>query len=271
MHNEAKRHAALLKLLAKSPLTEIRGIISPSNVGGSRHRGERSWSLHVPLIAWRTPDRPISRKELTARKPVAESAIARIQKRLPPYSLVRFRARLAETNPLRSPQALIVGPISQIRDAELARVARQLSAPVTFKHTTLGIFTLDRGVDWFEAAPKWGSSRIRLHLSPTDQPSLDKALAAAAALFKAQKSWHRRLTDYAAPRLLKEYNKVWRLEDEPSLSEPRLRRLMALESISIGPRGDFEFWLKDGDLFGGHSIVIRGSMKSGPKSVGLEG
>lgn len=38
---------------------------------------------------------------------------------------------------------------------------------------------------------------------------------------------------------------------------------MKLESISIQPNGEFEFWHNDGDLFYGHSIQISGSLEKG--------
>ena len=46
---------------------------------------------------------------------------------------------------------------------------------------------------------------------------------------------------------------------------------MKLETISVHQEEDFEFCFKDGDLFWGHAILVRGNLKKGIENAEIAG
>jgi len=46
---------------------------------------------------------------------------------------------------------------------------------------------------------------------------------------------------------------------------------MTLRSITLEQGGVFEFWHDDGDMFGGHSIMVRGTLQDGPTDADIPG
>src|ERR1700722_6846217 len=80
-----------------------------------------------------------------------------------------------------------------------------------------------------------------------------------------------RVKDYAALRLLALRNDAWSDEGEPPLESDEFKDRMRLESITVHPDGDFEYWYNDGDLFWGHAIHVSGSLAAGPTGADTPG
>jgi hypothetical protein len=134
-----------------------------------------------------------------------------------------------------------------------------------------GELQFDPDVDWFEASSTWNGNEIRL-VFPVDEDTLqDNALASAEALWSAQAKWNSEIETFASEGLLEIKNNEWRDDDEPKLTAAQFLDRLTLETISIASDGDFEFWYNDGDLFGGHSIVVRGNLELGLMEVCTEG
>ena len=66
-------------------------------------------------------------------------------------------------------------------------------------------------------------------------------------------------------------NETWLEEGESPFSAEKFKSRMMLQSISIYPNGDIEFWHDDGDLFWGHSIQISGSLDEGLSEADIPG
>jgi hypothetical protein len=135
----------------------------------------------------------------------------------------------------------------------------------------LGVFVLDRSVNWFEGTPLWNGRRISLDLKVGEHADVKTSLQVARELWKLEKTWNAKVLDYAASKLLKLKNDSWLSDGEASLSAGEFKKKMTLESITVSPNGDFEFWFNDGDLFWGHSIMVSGSLKDGFKDAGIHG
>jgi hypothetical protein len=90
-------------------------------------------------------------------------------------------------------------------------------------------------------------------------------------LWDSRESWSDRIANYATTKLLGLKNKTWLGEDETELSAEQFRSKMKLESISMEPNGDFEFWFDDGDLFWGHAIRVSGNLSDGPTDAEIAG
>jgi len=78
-----------------------------------------------------------------------------------------------------------------------------------------------------------------------------------------------RVKDSAVQELLPLKNDAWLGDDETEFSPEEFKSKMTLQSISIHPDGDFDFWHDDGDLFWGHSIQVSGSLADGPTAADI--
>jgi hypothetical protein len=134
-----------------------------------------------------------------------------------------------------------------------------------------GELTLDSAFDWFEGSANWNGTTIRL-VFPVDEETLDdKALESAQALWVDQVKWKQSIESFATEGLLGIKNDAWIEEDEAEVTAEEFVSRITLEMISVASEGDFEFWYNDGDLFFGHSIVVRGNLELGPIEVCTEG
>jgi hypothetical protein len=263
----------LMQALGKAPVVELLGVVDASGVAGAQAPPEPRWMLVFSLAAWRVVGQPVQRRELAVRKLVAKESITEAMKRVQPLAVVRLRARVAEENVEGKPHAMLERFVdTAASDAELEQVAEELGAQVTFEDPHFGTFTLDRRVRWFETKTTWKSRPITLALREDEAGLVRQAALHAKRLWDAEASWDRRIIDYATSELLALCNESWRENPEaPPISGAEFARRIAMESIDLDATGDFAFWLKDGDLFAGHMIEVRGTLNDGPTSAGISG
>ena len=88
---------------------------------------------------------------------------------------------------------------------------------------------------------------------------------------EAMEQWASKVNDYAAGQLLELKNDNWLDEDESAISREDFLGRMQLNSITVHPEGEFEFWHDDGDLFWGHSILVSGSFTDGITHADIAG
>jgi hypothetical protein len=139
------------------------------------------------------------------------------------------------------------------------------------RHERFGELTFDPRVGWYEASTTWSGAPVRLNLVAEDDEALNAALAHAVELWNDQPGWTARVRDRAVDELLGLKNGTWLEEDEDEVSREAFVGRMVLQSISVHPEGEFEFWHDDGDLFWGHSIQVSGNLQEGPTDAGIAG
>jgi len=64
------------------------------------------------------------------------------------------------------------------------------------------------------------------------------------------------IRDYCADNLLELYNEDWRDPEEEKITTEEFKDKLELESIAIDDDGGLEISFRDGDLFGGHWLVV---------------
>lgn len=265
------RWKRLFEELAAAPVVEVLGVVGPGGVSGCANQDE-SWTLQFSFDAWRIGKAELQTKELTICRKGRHEDFDTFRPLIRPDTTLRIRARVAEHSIFGTPHALldsVIGPDTS--DQELNDRAKQLRKPVTYKDTILGTFTLDRVVNWFTAETVWDGNPISLNLEAKEPADIEKALTTAHSLWQAHQQWDQRVRDYAVRELLALKNENWLEEGELELTADQFKARMKLEAISVDPSGSFEFWHNDGDLFWGHSILIRGNLSEGPSDAGIVG
>jgi hypothetical protein len=235
---------------------------------------ETLWTLRFSFSVWRRAGGGIEEREVSLRKPnLSDAELRRMMKSIKPYDVLRARVRFAETADAAGRlQAELTGvPEKESSDAELNARAEQLRRPVTVDHPFFGTFTLDRARNWYEVDFPWNSRNVHLYLSRGGCEDEQELFGTARSLWKQQKTWDKRIRDYAAAELLDLKNDLWRGDGEKEFNPAAFKGRMALEAIEVRPGGKFEFTYDDGNLFWGHVIQVRGTLAEGPTHAGIAG
>jgi hypothetical protein len=269
---EAKaRSNRLFAQFERAQPCEVVGVVAPGGPGMSQSQGEDFWTLVIGLDRWRVRGQQVRAESLTLRQRGSEGALDRLRKTTKPYSVLRMRAGIVETNEFGSPQGELLEIIGPDDDAELHARAAELRAPAVHHDPQFGALTLDRSVDWYSGETRWNEETIEVNFEATSPEELKSGIDVARALWTEQASWNDRVRAFAVERLLDLKNGNWVDEEEGPISSETFLSRMKLRSITIRPNGAFEFWHDDGDLFFGHSIMVSGSLADGLQDVDIPG
>lgn len=248
----------------------IIGVLGPMAIGGFSSGKTTKWCMSLELLCWRVKGEALNDTPLRVYKEgVTSSALDAYQRKLHPYDIVALRGVLRKKR--GSTYCDLVRFVRPSRDEEMAECAKSLQAPIKLKDDFFGTLTYDRGLQQYECKAGWNGKRVRVSFRVEQEKDLRSILELARRLWKAQKSWDKRVRDFAVARLLPLKNECWLDDYERKVTSKRFRDRMKLESIAIYPDGEFEFWHDDGDLFWGHSILVSGSLRKGPTSADIPG
>ncbi|CAJ0716673.1 hypothetical protein LMG6871_01873 [Ralstonia edaphis] len=258
-----QRSEQLYDRLLIAPEVELTVVVGPSGASSATFRGQPFWTLSCAVEGWRLGALPVDRRILMIRRRGQREELVAFREQLTPYSVLRIRARLLD-EPGSDPQALFEEVLGEeALDAELTSLARELQLPVVYEDVALGSFELDRRLNWFSGSVRWGTSSIGLNLVADEHGQITNSLGGARQLWANQLVWTEKVRDFAASRLLDLKNGSWLDDDEAPLAASDFVRKVSIQSVVVDADGACEFWLDDGALFWGHSIVVRGSLSEG--------
>jgi hypothetical protein len=244
----------------------VEGVVSAASGGGWCGPND-GYDIHcIEFAAWRRRGGSLIARELTLLRPVPPMIRnglpdeKKIFDQLPAYSTQRLSVLLSQCE-TRAVVAKVL-KISRPDETLLAYVER-LRKPVVVSTKQFGDLTLDPSVGWFAGKKKWGRNEIELHVQPDNKRRVDAALKTATSLWSNQAAWQRKVEEFAVKELLALKNEDWLGDSETKVTAKEFKKRMKLVSINVAGNGRFEFWHEDGDLFWGHSILIRGNLKKG--------
>ena len=254
--NLLKRSGQLYDKLLNQPVVELTVLVGPSGGGASNSRGEALWTMTCSVVAWRSGQQPVDRRDLTLRRRDERAAVDAYLRQFAAYTIHRIQVRLLD-EPGQSPSALLEAILqSHAGDAELTSIARQLQKLVVYEDSELGAFTLDRRLGWYAGKVPWGRGVVEVNLSVDDNGEISDPLEVARDLWKNQAVWTEKVCRFAAVQLLDVLNDNWLSSDEAALSADEFANRVSIESFVVQASGECEFYLHDGGLFVGHSIVV---------------
>lgn len=248
----------------KRASVDVVGIVDSSGPGGGRSGDEKKWTFALSLVCWRISSGPLQNRELILRQKVSDEQMDKLMDAVEADTVVRLKAFVNEAESM--------GELSKIigiedSDAELNERLKVILTPIVLHDEEWGQFVYDR-ISSFRGVAKWGSKRIKLALDASKVTQAKRALAKISEIWKAQKEWDRRLRECAVANLLELKNDNWCDEDDEGepieITPKQFMRRMTLETVVASPKGTFEFWYDDGDLFFGHAIRVTGSLAKGP-------
>ena len=244
----------------------VQGVVSAGGQGGW-HDDDDDYKVHCfSFDAWREPGKPVLKRYLTILRPVPRDAD--YSEDFPEYSVQRISVYLS-TDGMRAVFEKALRMDSP--DDELATIATELQQPVIVSTERFGDLVLDRSMDWFEGETEWNGQAVEVTLPEHDDKPDEDALKTAHALWSDEEKWNQRIEDYAVRELLDLRNDSWREDDDPELTAEAFIARMTLTMVSISYDGGFEFWYDDGEMFGGHTIMVSGTLADGPTDAGIHG
>ena len=245
------------------------GVVSPRNDGGGvQSAGEEHWLFSFAISPWRDSNGLIHETELIVRKDkITQLEMRNLMSNTKALNIVKLNVKSKGNISKSENQPAELLEILEIvyDDVELNRLAKELQIPVILTDSFFGKFTLDRRVDWWETKYKWKEKEISLNVS-AETEEIEKVIEYAKLVCLNQNVWTEKIELCAVKNLLDVKNSSWLEEDELDLTEDEFRRRLTLESIIVKDLGDIEFWFNDGDLFWGHSILVRGNLLTGEAS-----
>ncbi|WP_277483705.1 DUF2262 domain-containing protein [Catalinimonas alkaloidigena] len=169
-------------------------------------------------------------------------------------------------------QRILLSSIEQvnIEDKRFELIRNKRKQPIIFHSERLGVFTLERGPNWFVSTQIWCDHEIELMLMDEDTPPI-RSEEVAISLFEKQRDWNKKFIQIIIEELLPLKNESWLEEHDEPFTESEFEKRIKITSISVWDDGAFESWFDDGDLFWGHGINVNGNLSDGVESADLVG
>lgn len=243
----------------------ILAVTGANGFGGGKTGGEELWTASIGLTAWMEEDSPdIHRGEFVLSAIGDDQLLEILRQRTPRDFIVKFRGRVSEDGR----RLLLLDLPEPGFDPDLKAILEEQKKPVTFEEEGLGVFTLNRQVNWFQTETDWLGTEISLVFDKDE----DRAACVqnAKTLLASAAGWDRRVREYAAGALLDSAND-WAEDGEEPITREQFMERMEPESVEVRADGSFEFWFADGEMFYGHSIHVSGSLTGGPSAAQMEG
>jgi len=251
------------RLALSKPLRNLVGIVGAGGLSGGTTKGDPAPRLGFELSHWREDGGPTRSREIRCEMFSSDAEIKEQMDRFEPYQVLGVKAHVAKrpSGDLYALVKAITGVVEE--DEELDALAAKQQEPVVVRHRRFGSLTLDRSIDTFCGRALWLGTKINLNIDGERVEGLDAALEFAETLWANSWKWQSRACDCAVTHLLDLKNSTWLEEDEATLDAPTFAERMTIETISVSPTAEVEFWFNDGDLFWGHMIRVSGSLSDG--------
>src|SRR5215813_9949494 len=111
-----QKRKALQEQFRTLPETIIIGAVGANGPGAGRAPPEKSWSLHLKLMAWRELGHSLNTAPLTVTKTVDDAELTILQNTIKAETIVALKAKLSLTNPFGIPWAELIAVLPAYED-----------------------------------------------------------------------------------------------------------------------------------------------------------
>jgi hypothetical protein len=136
-----------------------------------------------------------------------------------------------------------------------------------YKLRGFGTLKYDSNLEWWEGKTKFQGEKLILNIAAYEETKFDPLENLKERLQKIDKL---NFSEIAANHLLELFNNSWN-ENDKDLNHEEFEKKISLNSITLEIDGGASIWLRDGDLFAGHSIQITLNPYNKVADVGIMG
>ena len=236
---------------------QIVAVTGPGGVTGNREPGEKLWMAAIVLTAWRLAQAsaPVHEEPKRLMLEVDDERLKWLQRMIKKDSVVRLQVREAAGG-FWLEEVLE----SFCADVEMQEICRQQQEPVYYTDPVLGEFRLNRATGAYEKQLLRPGTEVCLSFVQEEEERRKLALETARILTENLEFWVDSAASYAADQLLKLKNEAWMQEHDTEISREAFLSALWLNDIQVMAGGGFRFWYSDGNLFGGKSVFVDGSV-----------
>ncbi len=159
-------------------------------------------------------------------------------------------------------------------DARLNEVFAEYCRPRTLELVGAE-FRFIRESDWYLGDVQWNGEEcgVILHTDDGKFACADTAAAAFEKIYASCTEWDKKAREYAAKEMTENANDWADQGDEENhiITRAEFARRIGTPNISVFNDGSFEFVYEDDEMFGGHLVVVSGTLDEGFSEVNLEG
>lgn len=250
----------------------IRGVVDDRGGGYGRLTTDGAWALRLGLRPWRDAEGRLSEGRLVVARCCRSNAELETALAEHPQEGALVELELDGTTiELRGDdeRPLTYVRCSVVEDDELEQLARALAPPAEITDAVLGTFVFDARLRWYTGCHCSASgASYRIRVTPPDRRRPGPRIEQARAIVAWVDEHRSEIARAAADALWPLWDGTWRQDDEDDVDREVFERRLSLRSISWDEgheAGQFAISFDDGDLFGGHSIVV------GVKSFAVRG
>lgn len=238
----------------------IIGIVDSKGSSGGRTNQEELWTFRFNLACWYVDSDDIKENQLTLVKKVENDELKVLMDNVKKECTIRitFNGDLS-TGTVELDEIESVDFV----DDNLATQLDEIRREVTYEDDELGTFILDKWVDNYCGEINWCGKKASLSLNTNDETELIEILNLYKQNIKDKENMDAKLREYASQELIELKNDYWLDDEEEEMSKETFSRLISLETLSIYPDKSYTFWFEDGDIFWGHSVVVKGDFENG--------
>jgi hypothetical protein len=241
---------------------KIEGLVSPEGQGATVEDGYMTQVFS--LIAWKKKDsKKLINEKLTIYRTVEPKTD--FFDEIKTLSLLNLCVYLSFDLKMG---LFIDAEIQKNENPLLKEIAIERSKPVIIDSTVIGKLIFDASTSTFEGQNYWDGKNIKISIYNDERCTIEKGLETLKVLIENQLSWNEKIKNYAVQELLKLKNECWLDDDETKLTSSTFLDSIGLKYLIITD-DDFSFEFDDGDIFGGHNIMISGTILDGLTSASI--
>jgi hypothetical protein len=120
----------------------------------------------------------------------------------------------------------------------------------------IGLLRYEAEYSWYAVKIDVAQLVVEIRLALDEDEAIDGALARCRNLVAKIVAYAEKANQFAAEHLLELKNTIWLDDDEAPLTSDQFQDRIILESITISPDGELDFFHNDGDMFWGHSVLV---------------
>ncbi len=251
-----------------SKVIEILGVVDEGGGGGAAYS---PYYRDVQFSKWRQVGGDICGTKLYVREPCKEVEIRPWMKSIKAGTMLHMEIRFTKQMASDQLRGKVIRYFGKTRsDKELLNAAKD-KRPTSIDIPGFATFKLDRRHDCYSTTVVLGNKKVCIDVQSDRHKTIADICKQVEDVDFLKPAYQQRLSQALERDLLPLKNSAWLDDNEKPLNGAQFRKALKLSAIEIAANGKYECIFDDGELFGGHDLVVRGNLKSGPKDADLHG